>query len=124
MEGMDLRQNIGLRIREIRRRLDYDQARFGQQIGVKVQSVSSYEVGDSFPTIETLIKIAKLGNVSLDWLILGKIMADSPTSKTETTDPAENELRLLRAYRSADAETKEVLLHLVEILTKNKRKRK
>jgi len=64
--------NIGIRIREIRRKLDINQAAFAQLIGVTQQAVSFYENGKYEPDAEALEKIAIAGGVSLDWLMTGK----------------------------------------------------
>jgi transcriptional regulator with XRE-family HTH domain len=70
---MDNRREIGKRIREVRTRLGKSQADFGEVIGgLKKSAVSTYEAGDSMPTVEALSRIAEIGGVTLDWLITGK----------------------------------------------------
>jgi transcriptional regulator with XRE-family HTH domain len=70
---MGNRREIGKRIREVRTRLGKSQADFGEVIGgLKKSAVSTYEAGDSMPTVEALSRIAEIGGVSLDWLISGK----------------------------------------------------
>lgn len=63
----------GKRIRGIRKRLGLNQEQLGEKLGgVTKGSVSGYESGDTNPTPEALIELARLGGVSLDWLLTGK----------------------------------------------------
>ena len=57
------------RLREIRGRTT--QVDFGQALGVPQNIVSRYERRQVRPPMEYLVMVAKYGNVSLDWLILG-----------------------------------------------------
>ena len=41
---------------------------FAEKIGIKTQSYQAYESGISMPTVENLLKICLILNVSLDYL--------------------------------------------------------
>lgn len=63
---------IGNRIREIREGLGLSQEAFAKAIRVPKQYyISRYEMG-RVPDPDLLIKIARLGNVSIDWIFTGK----------------------------------------------------
>jgi transcriptional regulator with XRE-family HTH domain len=62
---------IGKRFREIRRRLNMTQRKFGELLGVVPSAVSAYESGSKFPPPENLGRIVELGGVSFDWLLAG-----------------------------------------------------
>jgi transcriptional regulator with XRE-family HTH domain len=66
------RSGIGGRIREVRKGLKMGQADLGRELGVTASSVSSYESGEYNASMESLVKIAEMGAVTLDWLITGK----------------------------------------------------
>ena len=55
---MDIR--LGKRIKLARVELDLTQAELAKKIGAKQKSISRYETGASLPSIETLVKIAKV----------------------------------------------------------------
>jgi transcriptional regulator with XRE-family HTH domain len=76
---------IGIRIKKIRREKGLTQDFFGQMIGVKGPAISKYEKGDQEPGILALVKIAELGNVSLDYLITGS----GPGQTLPPADPVE-----------------------------------
>jgi transcriptional regulator with XRE-family HTH domain len=66
-------QSLGERIKEIRVKLHLSQQEFAELIGVKTKmSISNFEKNERSPSFENLISIAKLGNVTVDWLLTGK----------------------------------------------------
>jgi transcriptional regulator with XRE-family HTH domain len=71
--------SIGSRIKTVREGLGQSQAQLAELIGGGAARVSKFEKDQREPSIETLIKIAQLGNKSLDWLLTGQ----SPGSKKE-----------------------------------------
>lgn len=65
-----LMAGIGRRIKKVRGSASQEQ--FAKLIGAPKQSyVSKYELGQSL-SISVLIRIARAGSVSLDWLLTGK----------------------------------------------------
>lgn len=73
---------IGDRIKLVRSRLGLNQGDFAERLGLGGAAlISKYELGHLAPGIETLIKISRLGQESLDWLILGGVDKKKPTDK-------------------------------------------
>jgi len=107
-----LSRQIGRRIKTIREKLDYTQGQFANLLGVSNRAISSYEQGDSNPSIKNLIKIAKIGEVSIDWLLTGGNMVHKPPP--EEQEFTEDEIRLLIAYRKASKPRKEIALEILE----------
>jgi len=62
---------IGQRIKKIRKGLGINQTEFGGQFGLTSVAISRYERG-RIPNGELLEKIARLGHVTVDWLLTGK----------------------------------------------------
>lgn len=111
------KKSIGARIRKIRNSLGHNQTEFGNLVGASNASISSYEKGDSYPSICVLVRIAQLGGVSIEWLIMGE-EATRPILKKILS---EEELRLLAAFDRADPDDQKVILRIVEMATGNKR---
>ena len=65
-------ESLGNRIKKIRESLGKTQEDFGKLFGVTKMTVSHWEIGRRDPNIETLVSIIKIGEVSLDWLLLGE----------------------------------------------------
>lgn len=59
---------IASRIKDLRTSLDLTQTDFAASISTTQAALSGYERGDRVPSIETLITITEIYNVSLDWL--------------------------------------------------------
>lgn len=65
--------DIGKRIKELRKRLGLNQADFAGQLGLDSPvTISRYETGEREIPNTILVKISKLVNVSLDWLLTGE----------------------------------------------------
>ncbi len=58
-----------MRLKELRERIGLTQRDLGKIVGISDTTVSSYETGDSSPSIKVLIKLADYFNVSVDFLI-------------------------------------------------------
>ncbi len=67
---VDLKE-IGRRIREIRG-FDLTQAEFGLILGLPQTQVSKYELGQSVPTVEILLKLRAYSEKSIDWILTGE----------------------------------------------------
>ena len=65
--------NLGSRIRKIRKGLKLNQLDFALKIGLKsATAISKYEDNTREPEIDILIKISNLGNISIDELVKGE----------------------------------------------------
>lgn len=59
---------LGKKIKQIREKLKLNQAQFAQLLGFESpMAVSHYEKDKRVPDLNTLVKIAEMGNVSLDF---------------------------------------------------------
>lgn len=62
---------IGRRIREIRG-FDLTQKEFARTLGVGQAAVSKFEKGQSFPSVEILLKLKERSGRTIDWIITGE----------------------------------------------------
>lgn len=65
---MDL-QAFGQRIRNMRKKRNLKVAQIAEALHVTRNTVYKWEEGESLPSIETAFKLAKLLNVSVDYLL-------------------------------------------------------
>ena len=100
-------KRIGHRIRMVRKQKKLTQEKFAALVGVSSKTISAYELGDILPTIDGLTRIAQIGNVTLDWIILGYDMPDRP-------DMTDEEIKLLQMFRQVDRENKDTILKVAE----------
>lgn len=73
---------IGKRIQAVLEMQALDRADLAEKLGVSVSSVGHWITGKREPDNESLVKIAKFGNVTLDWLLTG----EESTFKPPTSD--------------------------------------
>lgn len=59
---------IGERIKKVRRSLDLTQQEFADKLGIKRNTVATYETGKSNPSDAAVILICKIFNVNESWL--------------------------------------------------------
>ncbi len=62
---------MGRRIREIRG-FDLTQVEFGRILGIAQTQLSKYELGQSAPTLEVLLKLKAYSGRSIDWILTGE----------------------------------------------------
>ena len=63
---------FGQRLRDLREKLGYTQGEMAYTVGIHMPRYNKYEIGRSEPPFEILVKLAKLTNVDLDYLIAGQ----------------------------------------------------
>ena len=64
-----MNMNIGIKIKTLRSAKNLTQADLAKRINMTTSAVSSYEVNDRQPSYDVLIRIAKLFNVTTDYLL-------------------------------------------------------
>ena len=69
MEKKTLEKNISVALYQTRWGLSLRQPFVAEGTGITQQQISSYEKGETLPSILTLVKLADLYDVSLDYLV-------------------------------------------------------
>ena len=72
---------IGTRIASLRRQAGMSQAELAEKLNLSPSTIGMYEQGRREPPLATLVRIAELFNVSLDYLVAGKDSAMPPNIK-------------------------------------------
>lgn len=85
---------IGQRIQQIRLECGLSQEEFGEKLGTTRQTVSRWELGQSYPELAKIVLISRLFSVTTDSIIKDGI----------STFDAETEVFACGVYRSANAE--------------------
>lgn len=67
---------LGKKLRSLREKIGYNQAKVGKIIGVSSSTIGMYEQGRRQPDNETLKKLSQLYNVPIDWLLDNEIAND------------------------------------------------
>ena len=78
MQDQDLRQAFGKRLKALRKQKGWTQKELANQLSVRPSHLNKYENGMHIPPLEKLIQLADVFGVSLDYLVIGLPMEESP----------------------------------------------
>ena len=89
-----MEKHVGERIKELRQKAGLTQAELAEKLGFQPQTVSNWENGTREPDISALAQLSSLFNVSLDYLLLGKV--EEPAITLEDMDDEKRALFLIK----------------------------
>jgi transcriptional regulator with XRE-family HTH domain len=101
--------NLGERIKELRRQKNYSQSELADKVGISYAQIGRYETKGAQPPAETLKKIADALGVSPDFLIYG---SSDEKVKTKLTDA--DLINQFKAIEGMDEEDKAVIKKLID----------
>lgn len=106
------------RIKLLRKSRGFSQVRMADILGVTRSAVSMWEIDQSQPDGEMLVRIANLFGVSTDYLLGRDAQTEKPAISDGLTD---DERELLRLYRTLNAEGQEIAMdHMVFLVDSGK----
>ena len=106
-------------LRKLRESKKMTQLTLGTQLGVTQELISRYEIGDSFPQPQMLIKIAEHFNCSVDYL-LG--LTDIPTPLKHLNSNNIKDAEIINKYNSLSKEDKKYFDRFLSFLLDNSSK--
>ena len=78
MQNQDIRKAFGIRLKELRKQKGWTQKQVANMLDVRYSHLNKYESGMHIPPIERLIQLADIFEVSLDYLVMGTPIEDTP----------------------------------------------
>lgn len=99
---------LGERIKKLRKEQGWSQDELGEKLGGDGRQISRYENGHITPSVEAIIKLAQIFDVSTDYLLL----EESPR-KPLKDDTLLNKLQELEKLSEQDRNS---LLHIIDAL--------
>lgn len=106
------------RIKQLRKELDLTQQRFADRIGIKRNTIATYESGRNEPIDAVVSLICKEFNVNEDWLRYGtgSMFVETDTFSLDEFAKSHNatelELEILKSYFELDIKTRQAILSL------------
>ena len=94
-----------MNLKDIRTRKGLTQSEVASALGISAVVYSRYETGTRQPSVDTIVQLANIFGVTVDYL-LGR-------QEFETSTLSEEELHLLIASRNADERAKQDALNLL-----------
>lgn len=64
---------FGEKIKSLRKEHNWKQEELAEKIGTDIRQISLYENGKTSPSIETVVKIARAFNISIDYLLIDEV---------------------------------------------------
>lgn len=84
---------LGEKIQCCRKKAGMSQDTFAELVGVSRQAISKWELGEATPDIHNLAAIAKIFNVTVDWLI-----SEEDTFEADISDPKDKDGKRYEAF--------------------------
>lgn len=103
------------RIREAREQCGLTQAALAEQLGINGVTLSGYETGKHDPKSDTLVKIAQICNVTVDYLLA----RDSENKKQNDKDISSEALKVAMIYERLNSTGKSLLEAAAAFAEKN-----
>ena len=94
---------LGTRIKQLRNKNGLTQSSLGAIVNVTKVSICCYENGTRFPSLETLIDLAKVFNVSVDYLLGLDNNVISDQDESYSIIMAKEEIAFIRELRKYSA---------------------
>lgn len=104
-------REFGVRLTQLRERLQLSMTQLAGLLGVDYMQVSRYEKGQSLPSLDTAVRLAQVLQVSLDQLLTGSEAPEPPPP------PVFKNSRLFERMRQLDAipaERQELALRVLD----------
>jgi len=67
-----MNENLGERIRKERINMRYSQSELAKALNVTSSAISAYELSERTPSVDTLTRLARIFNTSIDYLVNGE----------------------------------------------------
>lgn len=99
-----------MKLKELRLKAKYTQKNIAEKLNIPLNTYTQYELGNREPTVSTLIKIANLYNVSLDYLL------ENPNTPKQQSEFTLQEEEIIDIFRELSDENKEMILRNFYIL--------
>ena len=91
--------DFSTRLNELRENANMKQIEIAEQVSLKSSAISKYEKGTAQPSLQTLIRIADIFNVSVDYLLGVSSIKNPYTAEQFTPKEADMILRFRRLSR-------------------------
>jgi len=120
--------NVGPKIKEIRKKLGYTQEEFAHVLDCVERTYKGYERGERKPPFDLLLKIARLGNVDLNYFFFNNGNStpwydrDNPPTDLELEEIIEKVPNLRLHGEPLDERTKEDVKMALRIIHEHRKK--
>ena len=108
---------LGLRIAALRRTKGWSQAELARRLKISPSAVGMYEQGRREPSLDMLVALAELFDVSADYLLTGRLEAPRDTAAAEAAFRRCMEALLEKTDRHSGFSRQELAVLMAAVLT-------
>lgn len=101
MHDSALRKEFGARLKVLRKQKNWAQKELAARVEIRFQQLNKYESGLNIPPAEMLVKLANAVDVTVDFLLTGNPVEDSPLANSRLF----KRFQVLERLASDDQET-------------------
>ncbi len=101
MQDEALRKVFGARLKGLRKQKGWAQKELAGRVGIRFQQLNKYESGLNTPPADMLVKLADALGVTVDYLLTGNPVEDSPLASSRLF----RRFKMLEALNADDQET-------------------
>ena len=109
MQDSELRKAFGSRVKQLRKQRHWSQKELATQVGIRFQLLNKYEGGQHIPPPETLIKLADALDVTVDYLLTGNPVEDSPLASTQL-------FKRFKALEGFEEEDQQTVINVIDAI--------
>ena len=107
MQNEDFRKTFGARLKALRKHKRWSQKELAAKVDIRFQQLNKYESGLNLPPAETLIQLADALATTVDYLLTGNPVEDSPLGNSRL-------FRRFQAVENFDNEDQEAVIRLID----------
>ncbi len=82
MQDSVLRKAFGTRLKQLRKQRHWAQKELAARVDIRFQLLNKYESGQHIPPAETLIRLAQAMDTTVDYLLTGNPMEETPLANS------------------------------------------
>ncbi len=114
MQDTALRKEFGARLKQLRKQRHWTQKELANKIDIRYQLLNKYEGGQHIPPAETLIKLAETLDTTVDYLLTGNPVEETPLASA-------NLFRRFKALEAFSEEDKTTVIHVIDAIIAKRR---
>lgn len=114
MQDTELRKAFGARVKQLRKQRHWTQKELANRLDIRYQLLNKYEGGQHIPPAETLIRLAEALQTSVDYLLTGNPIEDSPLADSRL-------FRRFKELEAFDAEDQATVINVIDAIIAKRR---
>ncbi|CDG19901.1 putative transcriptional regulatory protein [Xenorhabdus poinarii G6] len=114
MQNAVLRKEFGVRLKGLRKQKGWPQKELAAKVEVRFQQLNKYESGLNIPPAEMMVKLADVLGVTVDYLLTGNPVEDSPLASSRL-------FRRFQVLEQLEPEDQETVIKIIDAMIAKQR---